>query len=311
MGMNKIPVRQTIARGYSFAIKDFPRILGVIWFPFAITILGSLALAGQTNAITTAFATRNFAAIAHMAWIFLPVYAVAIVLLAMQIAGITELALGKRTGSPFFYFTLGRPVWRLIGSYLLVFLLLIAAIVVVIASFGLFAAILAGVTGVAKGSKPSGAAAAVLGLSAILAVIVCYCAFIYGLVRQTFLLTPVVIAEEKIGLRRAWGLGRGNFWRMFVIVLAMLIPLFIVEGIFLFGFVWHGFPPVPQPGATPEQIEALNAQNAANIIRLMKYWYVTYPVFLVVSIVFYGYFCGAQSFAYRFLVPEETAEGSR
>jgi len=303
--MDKIPVGQTVARAYSFAFKDFLKILGVIWVPFVIIMAGTLALGSQLKAFNVALTTRNFAALEPVLALLVPVYLIYFVFIAMQIVGITQVALGKRQGSPYFYFSVGAPLWRLIGAYLLVILLFVAAIFVVVFGAGIVAAIFTAVTGVTKGAKPSGATAIVLGLGVLVLAPVIYCAFIYALVRQTFLLTPVVIAEEKIGLRRAWSLGRGNFWRMFLIILALLVPFIIIEGIFLLGFMWHGLPPTAARGATPEQIQAW---SEASTQRMLDYWYLVYPIYLVISVVFYGYICGAQSFAYRALVPAEKAE---
>jgi hypothetical protein len=50
-------------------------------------------------------------------------------------------------------------------------------------------------------------------------------------VRLTFLLPAVVVAEERIGLGRAWELGGGNFWRMFAVVIAVFVPVAIGFGI--------------------------------------------------------------------------------
>jgi hypothetical protein len=183
--------------------------------------------------------------------------------------------------------------------------LLIAAILVFVFGAGVLAAIFTGVTGAAKGAKPSGAAAGALGLGVVILVPIVYCAFIYWLVRQTFFLTPVVVAEERIGLRRAWSLGRGNFWRMFVVILALLVPFVFLEGIFLIQVVWQGLPPTAAQGATPDQIMAWSTNNAA---RMQHYWFVLLPLYLIVSVIFYGYVCGAQSFAYRALVPAEKEE---
>ncbi|HVP83260.1 MAG TPA: hypothetical protein VMS78_00940 [Rhizomicrobium sp.] len=306
--MDKIPVGQTVARAYSFAFKDFLKIIGVMWLPFAIMMAGTLVLATQINVFTAAITTKNYAAVTQVVQVLLPAYVVFAILVVMQFVGLTELALGNRTGSPYFFFTLGKPLWRLIGAYLLVILIFIAAIAVFIIGSAMIAALFGAMTGATNGAKPSGAAAIVMGLGAIIGVIAAYCAFLYGLVRQTFLLTPVVIAEEKIGLRRAWSLGRGNFWRMFTILLAIIVPFIVLEMIFLFGFVWHGMPPVPPQGATKEQLAAWQAQNAANMTSLQDHWYITLPLYLIISAIFYGYICGAQSFAYRALVPAEKAE---
>jgi hypothetical protein len=304
--MDKIPVGRTIGFAYGFAFKKFFTILGLIWLPFALTVAAVVAMGMQSNLFRTAIATNNPAALAKIWFIVIPFYLLAFVLLFMQIVAITQQALGLRSTPTYFYFSLGMPVWRLVGAFLLVGLLIIAAFLVFIVGAALVGTIIGAVTGLAPGTKPSASAAIALGLTAITVIVILYCAFIYAVMRQTFLLTPVVVAEEKIGLRRAWSLGRGNFWRMLAIILSIMLPILLAEIVFVFGFVFHGLPPMAAQGASPEQIAIWNAQNAA---RLQHYWYLWVPVYLVFSTILYGLFCGAQAFAYRTLVPTEKAEG--
>ena len=124
-------------------------------------------------------------------------------------------------------------------------------------------------------------------------------------------MTPVVIAEQGIGLKRSWQLGRGNFWRMFVILLSILIPAVALELVFMFGFLFHGLPPSMPLHATPEQAAAaqtaIAAWNAAMMSRMTGYWYIIDPLFAIFTILFYGLSAGAQAFAYRALAPEEVS----
>ena len=52
------------------------------------------------------------------------------------------------------------------------------------------------------------------GLAGIVAVLW----YIYAAVRLVFFLPAVVVAEEQIGLGRSWALGRGNFWRIIIVI---------------------------------------------------------------------------------------------
>jgi hypothetical protein len=150
-------------------------------------------------------------------------------------------------------------------------------------------------------------------IAAGVAALASFCVYIYVLVRLTFLLIPVVVAENRIGLKRSWQLGRGNFWRMFAILLSILIPAIALEMVFVFGFLLHGLPPSMPLHAAPDKVAAAHAVmaawNAAMMGRMMGYWYITYPLFAVFTVVFYGLGASAQSFAYRARVADETDTG--
>ena len=300
--MNKIPVGQTIGHAYSFAFKNFFSIVGLIWFPFAILAAGTAAMSMISVDFPRAIFSSDTAAMGHIWYMIVPFYVFATVLSCVLIVAITQYALGLRAPS-YFYFSLGKPVWRLFAAFVLVFLLIIAIAAVVAIGALLVGMAIAAATGITPGSKPTGGTAAMLGFGAIITFAALYCGFIYVLVRQIFLLTPVVVAENRIGLGRAWKLGRGNFWRMFLILLAIILPIGAVEVAVLFGFIMHGLPPTAAQGATPEQIAAWSAQNVA---YMKQYWFVLAPCYFAFLTIIYGLLCGAQAFAYRALVPDET-----
>jgi len=309
--MSKIPVGETIAQTYRFAFGGFIQILKVVWLPWVILAMGGLLIRSQATALSNALTTRDFSAVAHLLMPMLPFYALAVIFLFMQIAGITQLALGIRAGSPYYYFSLGKPVWRLLGAFLLVALIAFGSYFLLIAAgvlLGLIVAILSKLVGF------SGLTSGILAIVGVLAIIAAFCAYIYSIVRMTFLMNPVAIAEQRISLKRSWALAGGNFWRIIVIILAILVPIMIVQLVVMFGFLSHGFPPMPPLRATADQIAANRTQmaawNADMIKRTYDYWYVVYPVYVVFAGLFYGLVCGAQSFAYRALVPETASSAS-
>jgi hypothetical protein len=109
--MSKIPVGATIARAYGFAFGDFFKILGVVWFPWAIVSAASYVAMARAMSFASAAQAHDVAAMAQI-WIYLtPLYLLMPILICMQLTGITQLALG--------YFPLGTPVWRLLGAFLL------------------------------------------------------------------------------------------------------------------------------------------------------------------------------------------------
>jgi hypothetical protein len=300
--MAKIPVGATIAQAYRFAFGDFLKILGVMWPSMLLMWLPSLLMRKQMTALSAQMAARDYSSLRELWPLLLLFYLVALVLIIVQIVGIAQLALGRHKGPVWFYFELGKPVWRLIGSFLLL-AFIISWIAAILGGF-ILGFVLALIT------KAMNSAVIAIGIS-VLAVIALFCAFIYCWVRLTFLLVPVVAAQEEgLALGRSWTLGLGNFWRMFAIFLASVGPFIVLEFVFVFGFMFKGiaFPP---PHATAAQMAAyqaaMNARSAEMMNGVYSHWYIAYPLALVFVVVFYGLAVGAQCFAYRKLTEGEAS----
>jgi hypothetical protein len=305
--MTKIPVGKTIARAYAFGFGDFFRILGVMWLPLAVMWIPGIFLQRRMMALQVQAAAGNLSAF-HDLWpILLPLYLLIFLFLFMQIIGIAKLALGIKKGPAWFYFSLGKPVWRLIGSVLL----LIVAMTV-----GWLAALLGGVvTGFLASllTKAVGSSlfSGILGVVAVVAMIALWCGYIYAVVRLTFLLVPIIAAEEEgFALARSWILGVGNFWRMFVVLLTVVGPFLVLEMALVFGVLFRGVPfPPSHPSA--EQAAAFQAAMNARALEMVgtmsHYWYVAYPVSIIVLVVFYGVYIGAPCFAWRALTDDEAS----
>ena len=71
--------------------------------------------------------------------------------------------------------------------------------------------------------------------------------FFFG-VRFLFLLAPVNVEEQRLGVRRSWQLSHRNFWRIFLITLAIVIPIGLINQ--AFGLWLGGVPPSPPSGAS-------------------------------------------------------------
>ena len=304
--MSKIPVGATIAQAYRFAFGGFAQILRTIWLPWLILATSGFLLRSSTVALSTALTTRDFANISHLLIPMIPFYALTIILLFMQIAGITQLALGIPTGSPYYYFSVGKPVWRLLGASLLVVAIFIGSYFLLLAG-GILLGLIVGILGKLMGF--SDLTRGVLAIAGVIVFIAAFGAYIYTLVRLTFFLNPVVIAEQRISFKQSWTLGSGNFWRIVVVMLAIIVPVIVVQLVLMFGFLAHGFPPTAPLHATADQIAAnralVVAWNTDMIKRSNDYWYIIYPAYAVIAGLFYGLGCGAQCFAYRVLVPGE------
>jgi hypothetical protein len=216
------------------------------------------------------------------------------------------LALGIKKGSAWFYFSLNKPVWRLIGSCLLLIVAIIVAALAVLLGGVLIGFLIGLLTRAVNNNLLTG----IMGIVAVVAMIALWCAYFYALVRLTFFLVPVIAAEEEgFALARSWTLGLGNFWRAFVILLAVVAPLIILEFVFFFGFLFRGlpFPGSRDPAQAAAFQAALNARSVEMIQATYHYWYLTFPVSIVVMVVFYGAYVGAPCFAYRALTDGEAS----
>jgi hypothetical protein len=217
----KIPFEQTIAGAYRFAFSNILSVFGIGWFPLALfavgtgaAVIGILPLFGGliregTNQIDTA---RLGAVIGPIAGTCVLVLCAMIVAQAMVNVGMMRKALGQHPGPVFIFFSLGRQVWQLIGSYLLLMLL----------AWGMIALAVGAITAVSLALQKFAPAAQIA--VTVLLVIVAYIWGIYAIVRVSFFLPAVVVAENHISLRRAWHLGKGNFWRILGILIIVTVP---------------------------------------------------------------------------------------
>jgi hypothetical protein len=305
--MAKVPVGATIAHAYRFAFGDFLRILGVMWPAMLLMWLPSLLMRQQMMALSLQMAARDYSSL-RVLWPLLALFYIgAFILVFMQVIGIAQLALDRHKGPVWLYFSFSKPLWRLIGSVLLLLVALIVGWIAVILCDVLLGFL---VKSVLTGASPL--TAAVAGLLTIVVVVVTWGALFYSFVRLSFLLTPIVAAEEEgFALGRSWTLGKGNFWRMFAVLLVIWLPFLVLELVFLFGFMFKGVP-FPPPHATAAQTAAyqtaINARSMEMMNAMAHNWYIVYPVFIVLIVVLYGSAVGAQCFAYRALT-EGNASG--
>lgn len=286
--MNKIPVGATIAQAYSFTFIGFFNLLRVAWLPLVLVIVSEyFAIANMIALLTN---TTNQVVAAPASWLMVTASYVAMLILAMVlICGIAQSALGQIPSRPF-YFSLGKPVWRLLGAFMLAMLIYIGLII----AATLIATILSFVIG--------GGGVESLAISGLM--FVAYGGVLYSLVRYVFLLTPVVLAENKIGLVRSWRLGSGNFCRMFAILVIVLLPIVLLE-ILGMRFVIGSFPPF-QPGTTPAEFQAEILTWEMGLFRQMNAnWYIVYPVFAVIILLLNSLLISAQVFAYRAITRPE------
>jgi hypothetical protein len=136
-----------------------------------------------------------------------------------------------------------------------------------------------------------------------------YLWLLYAFVRLTFLFLPATVAEHRIGIVRSWELTRGNFWRIFLIGIIVLLPVFVIGlcfVLYVLGPNYIGF--VMQHANDQATIRAYAMEHVAASMQNLPFLLL---VGLVVNPVLYGLMIAPAAFAYRALVPppvKETAE---
>lgn len=314
--MNKVPVMRTIEEAYGFAFGRFFTVLGVVWLPWVILygfMFGVPMLFG-TSMLNLLFYQFDSQAPAFAPWYVLGIRVLPYLIGAMVTAGVMERALGLVSGPTFFYFSLGRPVWRMIGAWFLAFVFFMFAVLIAVIACVAVVAVSALLVGAGMDKAPS-SGGIWAGLIAAIVVIGIVVGLIYFALRLLFLLPAVVIAEKRIGLERTLQLSKGNAWRFFLIALGIILP-FIVAEIVLGGILIgtrlpqliSAFQTLPIPkhsDPTPDQIGAIMRGIFATLFNVYgSMLYVLGAIFAVLGIFAAGLKAGASSAAYRALVPE-------
>jgi hypothetical protein len=291
----KIPFERTIAAAYRFVASNFVSVLGIGWFPFLVLVLIGAALLrsvmprlelvlqiGQEK-WSPDQAGQILAPIVGAGFVF----AVTVILAAaMVIVGMMRKALGQHPAPIYFFFSFGSQVWRMIGAYVLLLLLLWAVTIGVAIGIGIVSAVL---------SKALPAAQVPV---TVLLPCVAVLWGIYAIVRLQFFLPAVVVAENHIGLRRSWQLGRGNFWRIIGIVIVIILPIGIVHSILTNILLQTPMTVNPATMMTPEQVRAYFAatMNAAG-----RVWPLLVLIEMLYMVIVTGLAAGAIANAYNYV----------
>ncbi len=301
--MQKIPVGETISGAYAFAFVEFLSVLGTAWFPYVILmafdagviLLLAPDLPGQFMRgefdLAFLFGIRRVEGLIWLA---------TLVVRSMVTVGLQERALGRAQGPAFFFFSLGTPVWRMIGANVLAFLLLV---LILLLTCGATAAVAFATVELIPHLGT---------VIAVAAVIAAVCWFIYVCVRLVFFLPAVVVAEEQIGLARSWELGGGNFWRIVAVLLAVFVPVWIGMNIVWASVVgpfipWDLFSHL-NPGMTPEELGQFYVSIVKRVLQAMRVALPFVIAFgLIEALIFLGLGNGAIAKAYLNMTREGAA----
>lgn len=288
----KIPVAESIAGGYRFLFTYLVSVIGTLWLPYCIMaavavgcasmLLPPGLLQGDVSGIefSDLFSPQAYAARLGLA-------ITGLLTGAMVSVNLMRHALGLKRSVTLVYFSLGRAMWRMAGAMFLASLALSVMAVAFVIVAGIVSSILLAQLDLGQ---------ALMANAAMLAVLFFF--FAYFAVRLLFLLPAVVVAEERIGIGRAFSLAGGNFWRIVLVILGVAAPVWIAAAAILSTTVLPDvlaaavrLPPHPNP----EEIRPF-LQAVVQAVPVM------FIVVLAAGVVARALLAGAVATAYKALV---------
>ena len=213
--MKKIPVLDSIRYAYAFTFGHLGTIIGLIWLPMLIlAVAGYFVMSYYYSSVPAALSAGDAIAAGRAGMLVIGWSLVSLLLSSVMYVAVTRQALGLRQGPAIVHFALGPAEFRVFGAVLGVFAIAI-----------LFFMVYLGVIGAAKAMA---AKAALVNIAVGLFALAALLAIVYALVRLSFMLIPATVAEERVGLARAWELSGGNFWRIVAVGLVAIGPIALV-----------------------------------------------------------------------------------
>lgn len=296
---NKIPVGATIAHAYRFFFGNIPALLRATWIPLLLHLAVALVMSRRMALFFAAIDAHDPAAVTLLGSVLL-LLCLALILFAAQFAAATEVALG-RPPYPLFHVPLGRATWRLLGGFIAAVLAIGAVALAGLVILWIVSALLKLMFHATPGARPIVLTVVALEMTAF------FLLFTFASVRLLFLVAPVNVAEQKLGVTQSWELTAGNFWRAFLVTLAIMIP--VAAANYALAIAIAGFPPGTQ-GMSREAAQAvMTAWRTAQLNALADHWYVFLPVTGVVSLFQFGALSAAQVFAWRHLTGSAPVAG--
>lgn len=277
-----VPVGKTILGAYAFTFGRIISIVGTAWLPFAVLFVYCFAVlslvAPQAPSFSLAAGVRPFVAAIALGCGFLLTN-------AMVTAGVVREALGLHPRPVYAYFSLGRPVWRMLVALVLAMLIVLAArfVMLAVARFAIFEA---------GATIPAPAAAWIAIAIWILALV----ALFYVLARLLFFLPAVVIAENRLGLGRSWMLANHNVLRIVAVGLGVQVPVPILfallASLLATGSIDAALDYRTLSQSIPDYLQRIHPAGVAGVALQLVY-----------SLLVFGLSNASAASAYRALVP--------
>ncbi|MBU6156689.1 MAG: hypothetical protein KJS87_07140 [Alphaproteobacteria bacterium] len=222
--MSKIPVFATVSRTYGFLLGDIATVLQVAWLPMAVAA-GLNFYYGQSLNPAEIVKGGPEAAMQASALSFGIGIASMVASLMVTVGLLRVVMYGQRPAAPF-YLWFGMAELRLLLAYTLLGIAFIAAI--------LAFALVMGILGAAVASTPAAPLVAVAAGAFVIAMF-------WALIRLT-LIPAVIVAENNLGVERAWALSGGNALRLLAILILTYLPFAVIMVFITFTMVGLPFP---------------------------------------------------------------------
>lgn len=222
--MSKIPVFATVSRTYGFLLGDIATVLQIAWLPMAIAA-GLNFYYGQSLNPAEIMKGGPEAAMQASALSFGIGIAAMVANLMVTVGLLRVVMYGQRPATPF-YLWFGMAELRMVLAYILLGIAFVAAI--------LAFALVMGILGAALASTPAAPLVAVAGGAFVIAMF-------WALIRLT-LIPAVIVAENNLGVERAWALSGGNALRLLAILILTYLPFAVIMVFLTFTVVGLPFP---------------------------------------------------------------------
>lgn len=293
--MAKIPVGATIAHAYRFAFGHGLAVLRAIALPLVAQLVIIFLFFRRSALFLAAAAAHDPSATTLMGPLLLLII-LSVIFFFAQFTAATETALGHPPAA-WISFPFGKPMWRLLAGFLTA--IAVIAVIGMIVSLVLIA--LSVLFNLAT-RNPGGTTTAAIVVAGLTAVIF-FCVMIFFFIRFLFLLAPVNVTQQQLGVKQAWKLSAGNFWRAFLVTVAIMLPVTIIN----YGYSYAMAGPLHVPrGASAEALQAAEtAWRVGELNAMADHWYLTLPLMALLMWFQLGAGCAAQVFAWRALTEGE------
>jgi hypothetical protein len=307
--VEKIPVWRTIGSAFGFAFGNLATIIGLIWLPLTVLLVGGyFAISHYFDGVLAAIAHGNrYAAYAGAGYFYL-YRALALFFEATMAVSVMRYALGQRDKPAMIHFTTGLAELRVFAA--LVVYTLIVTMIEIAGLLLLRIAVSAIRDAATLADSVDGIAATTIAAWTIYALRAALLAVILFVgIRLSFFLVVLTVAEKKVDLIRCWELTRGNFWRAFLVMLCTGGPVWLVYVGLQFAFVGFAATGEATSALSPMAVQFTGPVQAVSarmhiVLAWVPYLYVAW--FLVRPLML-GLSSGAAAAAYRTLVPDAPA----
>lgn len=255
--MSKIPVMGTVSRTYGFLLGDIGTIVRLAWAPLLIGAALSFVYGPQIMDAAIKAPNDPNAAMAQAPLQLLLSLVTFVTGIMATVALLRVVIQGDRKPGLFVYLWFGGAEMRLIVVSILLLIAMIAggiALALVLALLGGVAAAVPAASGVV-----------------VLASLVLVPVLIWAALRLS-LISPVVVAENNLGVERSWQLMSGNVLRMLLVLILTFVPYVIVVALATFTILGADLPAFPAFPAMAGADAKATSEGAEMFRKAMEAW---------------------------------------